>query len=344
MDQVFLQIYLIPSVIDSFAKLPLDRFYRFVWPAEPTFDANGGYQAPQATFKRIPVDPVLTLGLDLPDSWLVRPKQSVYDLDNIKLKNVKSDVNAIFELQNILVQGHAANKEDGAPPRGLQFVLGSINDPELVDTITMFNLGYLQLKANPGVWQFKIRDGRSSEVYEINGVYESEKQTKASELLLREGKALVIVNSFQGGTIYPVVQKRPGMEQESLLDEQEKGDAADSKDAKSKESIWDSFKKSFLGTKSKNGKDANSKKEKDLNENTINVFSVASGHLYERFLSIMTLSVTRQTKSRVRFWLIENFLSPSFLDFLPYLAKAVGFEYELITCKYISLEGFITHS
>lgn len=46
---------------------------------------------------------------------------------------------------------------------------------------------------------------------------------------------------------------------------------------------------------------------------TINVFSVASGHLYERFLSIMMISVKKQTQQPLKFWLIENFLSPSFM-------------------------------
>jgi UDP-glucose:glycoprotein glucosyltransferase len=64
----------------------------------------------------------------------------------------------------------------------------------------------------------------------------------------------------------------------------------------------------------------------------INIFTVASGLLYEvrrpcffdnnanflmsvlkRFVSIMILSVLRNTKSTVKFWFIENFLSPSFL-------------------------------
>lgn len=61
----------------------------------------------------------------------------------------------------------------------------------------------------------------------------------------------------------------------------------------------------------------------------INIFTVASGLLYEvsrmgfhkaifstapqRFASIMILSVLRNTNSTVKFWFIENFLSPSFL-------------------------------
>lgn len=44
----------------------------------------------------------------------------------------------------------------------------------------------------------------------------------------------------------------------------------------------------------------------------INIFSVASGKLYERFLSIMIASVMKHTESTVKFWFIENFLSPEF--------------------------------
>ena len=54
------------------------------------------------------------------------------------------------------------------------------------------------------------------------------------------------------------------------------------------------------------------KKRVAQNETTINIFSVASGHLYERFLGIMIVSVMRHTKSPVKFWLIADFLSPSF--------------------------------
>ncbi len=67
----------------------------------------------------------------------------------------------------------------------------------------------------------------------------------------------------------------------------------------------------------------------------INIFTVASGLLYEvrstrgmthaarcsrifqRFASIMILSVLRNTEHTVKFWFIENFLSPSFLVRFP---------------------------
>ena len=50
--------------------------------------------------------------------------------------------------------------------------------------------------------------------------------------------------------------------------------------------------------------------EEDEDEK-VNIFSVASGHLYERFLRIMMVSVLRHTKTPVKFWFLKNFLSPT---------------------------------
>lgn len=68
----------------------------------------------------------------------------------------------------------------------------------------------------------------------------------------------------------------------------------------------------------------------------INIFSVASGHLYERFMSIMIASVMEHTNSTVKFWFIENFLSPTFKDFIPHMAQEYGFDYEMVTYKWPS--------
>lgn len=53
-------------------------------------------------------------------------------------------------------------------------------------------------------------------------------------------------------------------------------------------------------------------KDEQTEDEPINIFSVASGHLYERFLRIMMLSVIKHTKSPVKFWFLKNYLSPSF--------------------------------
>jgi hypothetical protein len=40
------------------------------------------------------------------------------------------------------------------------------------------------------------------------------------------------------------------------------------------------------------------------------------------------------TKHSVKFWFIEQFLSPSFRAFLPSLAREYGFSYEMVTYKW----------
>lgn len=49
---------------------------------------------------------------------------------------------------------------------------------------------------------------------------------------------------------------------------------------------------------------------------------------------LMMVSVMRHTKSTVKFWFIQNFLSPSFRAFIPHMAAEYGFEYELVTYKW----------
>ena len=60
----------------------------------------------------------------------------------------------------------------------------------------------------------------------------------------------------------------------------------------------------------------------------IHIFSLATGHLYERLLRIMMLSVTKRTSLPVKFWLFENYLSPSFKT----IAAAMAQEYHFEVC------------
>ncbi|RLV94181.1 UDP-glucose:glycoprotein glucosyltransferase [Spathaspora sp. JA1] len=67
----------------------------------------------------------------------------------------------------------------------------------------------------------------------------------------------------------------------------------------------------------------------------INVFSIAGGGEYERLLGIMIASVRKQnTNKSVKFWLLDNYMSPQFKRLLPILAKQYNVEYELITYKW----------
>ncbi|CAN7998165.1 unnamed protein product, partial [Ixodes pacificus] len=76
------------------------------------------------------------------------------------------------------------------------------------------------------------------------------------------------------------------------------------------------------------------KTDDEEQEDRINIFSLASGHLYERLLRIMMLSVLKNTKTPVKFWFLKNYLSPTFKDVLPHMAKEYGFDYELVQYKW----------
>jgi UDP-glucose:glycoprotein glucosyltransferase len=178
----------------------------------------------------------------VPGSWLVRPIESVHDLDNIKLSSLQGDaarhgVEALFQLQNILVQGHAREAHTSMPPRGVQYVLGTPATPHMVDTITMTNLGYIQLKADAGVWELRLRAGRSSDVYELLSLSDSAHVSTVEGSVSADGAARVIVNSFEGVTVYPYVRKRPGKETEDVLEPE----APEPKNS-SKSGLWDSIK------------------------------------------------------------------------------------------------------
>lgn len=99
---------------------------------------------------------------------MVEVVRSVYDLDNIKLIDINGPVHSEYELEYLLLEGHCFDSTSGAPPRGLQFTLGTKETPVLVDTIVMANLGYFQLKANPGAWTLKLRTGKSAEIYDVS--------------------------------------------------------------------------------------------------------------------------------------------------------------------------------
>jgi hypothetical protein len=68
-------------------------------------------------------------------------------------------------------------------------------------------------------------------------------------------------------------------------------------------------------------------------DDRVHIFAIASGRLYERLQRIMILSATRNTKSKLKFWLFEGFVSPQHRSDLSILAQKYNFEYELVWYK-----------
>ncbi|KAL2828795.1 UDP-glucose:glycoprotein glucosyltransferase-domain-containing protein [Aspergillus pseudoustus] len=316
LDGVTLKLFMNPR--DELRELPIKRFYRYVLDSEPSFGDEGSVLRPTATFSGVPVEALLTLGMDVPPSWLVAPQDSIHDLDNIKLSSVKgSNVDAVYALEHILIEGHSRDVTTKSPPRGVQLVLGTEGNPYLADTIVMANLGYFQFKAQPGLWNINLKPGRSERIFNLDSLgrlgYSPQAGDDSNEVALL---------SFQGKTLFPRVSRKMGQENEDVLDTGSNTGSASS--------FLSKGLKLASGVLSSVGVNSKSSEE----HADINIFSVASGHLYERMLNIMMVSVMRNTKHTVKFWFIEQFLSPSFKSFLPHLAAEYGFSYEMVTYKW----------
>ncbi|KAI0520861.1 UDP-glucose:glycoprotein glucosyltransferase [Xylaria bambusicola] len=316
LDGVFVRIFLNPN--ERLEELPIKRFYRYVLQSEPSFDDHGVLLSPGATFKGLPSEALLNLGMDIPPAWLVAAKDSVHDLDNLKLSSIKSDVEAIYELENILIEGHSRQLPGGSPPRGVQLLLGTERDPHFADTIIMANIGYFQFKANPGYYNIRLQEGKSSDIFDIISV-----GAKGYEAVPGDEGTEVALMDFRGTTLYPRLRRKEGMETADVLEDSNSEGAGDLLSRGIK------FAEGILG-----GSKSRSKSLSDEIHAEINIFSVASGHLYERMLNIMMVSVMKNTKHTVKFWFIEQFLSPSFKEFIPHLAKEYGFKYEMVTYKW----------
>ncbi|KAH7345399.1 UDP-glucose:glycoprotein glucosyltransferase-domain-containing protein [Rhizoctonia solani] len=301
--QTHIHVRLNPAT--ALTEMPLKRFYRYNIQPRLTFDQNGFETRKPVEFHSLPVDPIYTLAMDVNPAWLVRPYISEADLDNVHLASLsdpKAGVEAIFHLDHLVIEGHA-REENNAPPRGVQLQLTSLDGTPTADTQVVANLGYFQFRTGPGAFRLEIRPGRGRDVYTI----ESAGNEGWNSGHVNATGTEITLTSFEGHTIYPRLNRRLGMESADVLAEPEQ-----------EESLWDRLS-SLWGSKP-------SPAVTESKQADINIFTVASGLLYEVSAQIST----------VKLWLIENFLSPSFLEFIPHLAEKYGFQYELVTYKWPS--------
>jgi Glucosyltransferase 24/Thioredoxin-like domain/UDP-glucose:Glycoprotein Glucosyltransferase len=340
---------------ENVTELPLKSYYRFVAPLPVDSSATTHSSHPKATFSWLPSSAILTLKTYVPEVWNTQTSKADVDLDNLRLADVSTPfVRAEYVVKDVIVAGQCVDitSSTGATsyPNGLQLVLSSRFDRSSVvksDTLVMQNLGYWQLKALPGIWSLRLAEGRAKTLYDVitfvpQGAGNSTSGTRAATgsggynfgwgrsqkkegMMESVAESLDVVLRDFSGTIFQLsVKKKPGTEQISLLDTVEEGEKSE------ESSIWSSMKESLFGSHKESAPTA-VQSEKPL----IHVFSLASGHLYERFLKIMMLSATKRSpSSKLKFWLIENFLSPQFKETIPALAETYGFEVGFVTYKW----------
>lgn len=333
-----LGVILAPQAITD-DNIPITSYYRFVADPEASSDVS-----PKASFSHLPANHVLTLRLDVPEPWNVQQTNSIQDTDNLRcdvtsgcgddandgMETDRKDLTRVeYGLKNLLVFGQCYDATSMSPPNGLQLALSrkstgdeastqteevevgpdgsiqattDITDAEgtrYSDTLVMKTVGYWQLRANPGVWNLKIApESRGAEIFDIvNGTVKNGKMKMSSPADITTTKTIVMNDFVNRGELL-MVKRRPGYEKATLFYEEET--------------------------------DENAVAEEEV----VHVFSLATGHLYERFLKIMMLSVTKRTSTKVKFWLFENYLSPSFKDSAVAMANQIGCEVEFVTYKW----------
>jgi UDP-glucose:glycoprotein glucosyltransferase len=162
----------------------------------------------------------------------------------------------------------------------------------------MKTAGYWQLRSTPGVWKLEIAKGsRGAEIYEmVDGTIANGQIVIFNEIQIHA--KLLMTKDFLNHKETILVQRKKGFENAELL-------------------VSDYVAK-----------------REEADDEKVHVFSLATGHLYERFLKIMILSVTKRTSSKVKFWLFENYLSPSFKKSVFTMATRIGCEVEFVTYKW----------
>ena len=171
----------------------------------------------QTVFESLPVQPLYTLAMDVPSSWLVRPREALYDLDNIQLTNLSptdASVDAVFELDYLVIEGHARETVMNSPPRGLQLQLVDSRNKPIADTLVVANLGSFQFRAKPGVFKLEIRDGRGREVYQMDSAGNEGWDSPSVDT----GGTAITLTSFDGLTLYPRFSRRKGMDAANVLE------------------------------------------------------------------------------------------------------------------------------
>ncbi|GMF26723.1 unnamed protein product [Phytophthora lilii] len=347
-----IELVLIPA--DEYTEFPLQRFYRYLFEKKPSLAATS------VEFRKLPVQPILTMKIETPEAWNVQILHAGDDLDNLRVDpdnaaEVKSTTSAVFRLESLLVYGQCRDMTFNmySPPNGLQLVLEREVGAQLLhrDTLVMKNLGYFQLQATPGVWSLHLARGRAAELFDIID--------PDTDLPLETHP--IVVYDFGSHISQLFVRKKDGMEHEELLQSADNAASTESKQTADKkptgkdDGALRNYWNSMLNMMGKHDNEAAKTTEEVTTEaeqtgsadedaalvkskvrtgETIHVFSLASGYLYERFVKIMMSSVLKRTNNPVTFWLLENFLSPDFKKSIPVLREQFGMDIRLVTYKW----------
>ncbi|KAK4530593.1 hypothetical protein CCYA_CCYA05G1450 [Cyanidiococcus yangmingshanensis] len=300
-------------------------------------------------FDRLAEYRIHSVRVQTPPGWLIVTRDAEIDPDNIALAQWGAPETPLnrsitYELTRVLVEGHVLDEQSGSHPNGLGLELESgvwdIRSCQRqhqracrVETLVMGSLGYFQLAVTPGVWRLtqapeQISRRRYFSLRIAEAVIpslpssHSERNSTQNELEYAEhidGVNRVIVESLDGLNLVLHTTREPNLPGMDVLTDLVERIPA----------VANLLRHIRMLASGELLQQPTSTRVNETGQ--IHIFSIASGHLYERLLRIMMLSAVRATPHyRCKFWLIGNFLSPTFRAQLPQFARRVGFDFELV--------------
>ena len=328
-------------------ELPLQRIYAMAVSLDPKRAS-----APTARLEVLHSPQTLTLVPRAPPPWMLTLQSTsdrALDLDNIQPQKLQvgKEVGVSYVLQHLLLSGAcmeqqaptkqpkkrraewepqaweppvshckgaevvmvSAGADVGVPrlARALRLAAGA-PPPPVADTMVMGGnrRGYFQLKAGPGLWALETPTPQ----LELSAVPPPAKGKRkpalASAADAKDG------GGGRGGRLSVPIVGYAGLQRNLYLSRAAGAEAG------------------------AGGKVTAGHKMHDADGDVVHIFSLASGLLYERFLRIMMKSTRERTSRRLKFWVLGNFLSPSFRETVASgrLAEAVGAGVEVELVQY----------
>lgn len=261
----------------------------------------------------VPTGQLLTVKMGLPSSWIAYPKDlGGADPDNLLLEDPQHDavsgsdkrsgLRAEYELAHTLVEGHMSLSGSSAPAAGMQVELVRHDGLDHADEADLVRetRGVMStiVMHNLGYWQIKASPG----FWRVRPVADTPfRFARGSSSSTSSSELVVDLSDFEPKPVEAEVESLGG--DRSAVRRGQRGSTP--------QVAW-----------------------KPSEDDVVHVFSLASGALYERFLRIMMLSVRKRTTGRIKFWLLENYMSSPMKRFVGEFAHRYNFSVELVTFKW----------
>lgn len=353
---VDLTIYLNPSTKGA----PIPTFFKFVGSPRITFDSQTGQvQPPAVVMSELPKDTPLSLAIQEGPLWNVFPSRSPdYDLDNFVLSSHSNDASLFsvtYKLQSLVMSGMvqaphprdqpsvSQNYKPLVTPTGLPLsftacfsempwaVTPTVKNDVREAFVISASQGYFQSSLIPGLWTLSVHGSLAERFYLSEIGERSTGKEKEWWINFDDSKARNPLESHGKDQRIPIMIDSFHLSPTQLTYDR-------SWDHRSN---LESIQKQEYLQKNMEVKKTTPRSPLDRTP-TLHIFTVASGQMYEQFLRAMMLSVHQVSALSeeadvdlggrlLKFWLLENFLSPKFKKAVTKMADFYGFEVGFVT-------------